>query len=45
MYLKLILFWMPVLSILFDHLFMNLYNNIRGSPETVMDIVWIIMQI
>lgn len=33
---------MPILSVPFDHLFKNLYNNMVGSLETVVDIVWVI---
>lgn len=31
--------WMPILSVLFDYLFINSYNDIRGSLETVGDTV------
>lgn len=30
---------MPILSVLFDYLFINSYNDIRGSLETVGDTV------
>ena len=37
--------WMPILSVIFDHLFTNSYNNMGGSSKTAVDIVWVIMQI